>query len=254
MERQKGQTPPLVLRHSEITVRHVILRASYALSIVEWIREPKNPLGRSLPNIGAPHLESTCSPTKSPARVAGLSDFLIYLFTNHYSLITNYLYPAINANPKVPGPVCVPTAGLTSVSVVSAGFSRCVASASNALASSAALAGSADRCSGVRPPTRSVNSSTRRSSALRLVRTRSVASRAPSTTSRIGFKLSAVPTKRAAPPMRPPRCRNSSVSTTNNTPALSRASSMILAPSAADLPALAALAPSSSGQPGPLEG
>ena len=46
----------------------------------------------------------------------------------------------MNASPTVPGPACVPTVGLTSVRILSIGLSSCSARASNAFASSAALA------------------------------------------------------------------------------------------------------------------
>jgi hypothetical protein len=53
------------------------------------------------------------------------------------------------------------------------------------------------------------------------VRTRSIGSTRPSINSRMGFIFNALPSKRVAPPIRPPRCKNSSVSTANTRPVFS---------------------------------
>ena len=104
-----------------------------------------------------------------------------------------------------------------------------------------------------RPSSRSSATSSMRSSARRLVRTCARGLTVPSSRWSSGLILKAEPISHFADPMRPPRCRYSSVSTVNRRWTLSRRSSAAATTSSTEQPAAAARAAASTIKPIPID-
>ncbi len=110
-----------------------------------------------------------------------------------------------------------------------------------------------DSSAGWRPARRSsAISMTRRNDLLRL-RTFSNGSTRPWSIINTGFRFSADPSRRAAPPMRPPRCKNSSVSTAKMTWQAFWHRCTAAIPSSIDRPSFAARCATNTCRPRPME-
>ena len=122
---------------------------------------------------------------------------------------------------RCPGPACAP---ITAPSDVSISICACGRMSRTIFSSSpSAPARRRARCRRAAPGSSRVfvsSASTNSWTALRLPRTRFTGSTSPSRIERIGFTFSSCPANAFALPMRPPRARNSSVSTVKSRPVL----------------------------------
>src|SRR5271157_4233377 len=140
------------------------------------------------------------------------------------------------ARPTVPGPIWVPIAGLTSDKIDSTAFNFAEAFSKTDLALASAFACKVASRMLDLPAHFSATNSITRSCALLKVRVRSAEFTTPSVTVRIGFLFIAEHSNHCAPPMRPPLCRNSRVSTAQNTPVFGRTFSASFWQSVRDAP------------------